>query len=202
MLIPRSSECIHCSNIMSLLSKIDCKLAELAKAEYNNVIYALNKCVQDTQIGDLLNYKRILTYKAANQNYACEFTVNMIASKIALYGLKDCSCAKYGRFVDDYTNNSAGTTTTSYPPQSTTTTSTTININSPLSFYYGIPICLYGYGNDCYDVCNGFNPIECTTFYVSPLCAVNLSIGCILYLDNLYTTPADRKSTRLNSSHT
>ena len=97
MLIPRSSECIHCSNIMSLLSKIDCKLAELAKAEYNNVIYALNKCVQDTQIGDLLNYKRILTYKAANQNYACEFTVNMIASKIALYGLKDCSCAKYGR---------------------------------------------------------------------------------------------------------
>ena len=126
MLPPRPSECIQCSNILSLISKIDCKLAELAKAQYNNVIFALNKCVQDAQIGDLLNYKRILTYKAANENYACEFTVNMIASKIALYSLNDCPCNEYGSGTGGGTATATPTTTAYVPPaQTTTTTSTT-----------------------------------------------------------------------------
>lgn len=114
MLSPRLSECIGCSNVLSLISKIDCKLGELAKIEYNNVIFALNNPVQGSQIWDLLNYKRILTYKACNPDYACEFSVNMIASRVALYSLYDCSCNQY--------KTASGSTTTQYvPPISITT---------------------------------------------------------------------------------
>lgn len=84
MLSPRPLDCVQCSNALSLISKIDCKLAELAKAEYNNIIFALNKCIQDVQIGDLLNYKRILTYKSVNPDYACEVSVNAIASRVKI----------------------------------------------------------------------------------------------------------------------
>jgi len=131
MLSPRPSDCVQCSNALSLISTIDCKLAELAKAEYNNIIFALNKCVQDVQIGDLLNYKRILSYKAVNPSYACEFTVNTIASRIALYSLKDCPCNEFGSGTGGGTATATPTTTAYVPPSPTTsTTSTTTSSTS------------------------------------------------------------------------
>jgi hypothetical protein len=90
-------------------------------------------------------------------------------------------------------NQPTTSTTTSSTTTTSTTTTTTVNINSNLSFYYGIPICLVGGGDmSCSTACFLFNAGEypCVTFYVSPLCSVGLSVGCILYLDNTYTTQA------------
>jgi hypothetical protein len=84
MLSPRLSECLACSNISTLLCEIDETLARLAKIEYNNVIFSLNKPFNGEMMMDLLNYKRILTYKLCNCDYAGDYSINMIASRIKL----------------------------------------------------------------------------------------------------------------------
>ncbi len=58
---------------------------------------------------DLLNYKRILEYKLINSNYACDYSVTMIASKIKLITLgckTKCPCS---------TGPTLTTTTTAVP---------------------------------------------------------------------------------------
>ena len=65
-----------------LLADIDCKLTELAKNEYNNIIYSLNYPVPGTVIGDLLNYKRILVFKYCSPEYASCYSVEQIASRV------------------------------------------------------------------------------------------------------------------------
>ena len=84
MLTPKLNNCIDCTSIPALLSDIDCKLTEMAKSQYNNIVFALNKQINDVAISDLLNYKRILTYKYCNSEYTDGFTVQNIASKIKL----------------------------------------------------------------------------------------------------------------------
>jgi hypothetical protein len=84
MLSPRLTECLECSNIASLLSEIDCKLTQLAKDEYNNIVFSLNRPIKGIAINDLLNYKRILTHRLCNPDYACHFTTNKIASRVKL----------------------------------------------------------------------------------------------------------------------
>lgn len=84
MLSPRLSECIECSNISVLLCDIDHKLAELANIQYNNIVFALNKPFPEEVMSDLLNYKRILMYRTCNCDYAGNFSVNQIGSKIKL----------------------------------------------------------------------------------------------------------------------
>jgi len=88
MLSPRLTNCLECSDIHSLLSDIDCKLFELAKDLYNNTVFDLNRKIPDNAILDLLNYKRILTFKLCNENYARRYTVNMIASRVKLLKFK------------------------------------------------------------------------------------------------------------------
>ena len=88
MLSPRLTDCVDCSTIPALLSDIDCKLTELAKTEYNNIVFSLNQPIKDCVIWDLLNYKRILTYKLCNPEYACGYSVKMIASKVKLLKFK------------------------------------------------------------------------------------------------------------------
>lgn len=84
MFLPRLNNCVDCTTIPSLLNNIDCKMTELAKNQYNNTIFMLNYPVPSTVFSDLINYKRILTYKYCNPNYACAFTVENIASRIKL----------------------------------------------------------------------------------------------------------------------
>jgi hypothetical protein len=88
MLTPRLINYPTCGTIPVLLADIDCRLAELANNLYNNLIYALNKPVPATTMIDLLNYKRILTYKFCNENYAASYTVEMIASKVKILKYK------------------------------------------------------------------------------------------------------------------
>jgi hypothetical protein len=84
MLQPRLNNCVDCTSIPSLLEDIDCKLTEMAKSQYNNIVFALNKRVNTGAINDLLNYKRILTYRYCNPNYAVPFTIEQIVSKIKI----------------------------------------------------------------------------------------------------------------------
>ena len=82
MLNPRLTNCVDCNTIPSLLKEIDCKLTELAKNEYNNIVFILNRKIDGDVISSLLNYKRILTYKFCNIDYASCYSVTDIASRI------------------------------------------------------------------------------------------------------------------------
>ena len=84
MLYPRLTNCVDCSSVPVLLADIDCKLTDLANNEYNNIVYELNWPVLGTVIWDLLNYKRILTYKYCSPEYAPCFSVEQIASRVKL----------------------------------------------------------------------------------------------------------------------
>jgi len=84
MLQPRLTNCIECASIHTLLKDIDCKLTDLAKQEYNNIIFSMTNYLPGPVIVDLLNYKRILTYKYCNPDYARAFTVRQIASRVKL----------------------------------------------------------------------------------------------------------------------
>jgi hypothetical protein len=88
MLSPRLTDCVACSTIPALLCDIDKKLNELSANLYNNVVYLLNQPVPASAILDLLNYKRILTYKYCNPDYASKYTVEMIASRVKLLKFK------------------------------------------------------------------------------------------------------------------
>ena len=82
MLSPRLTNCPECSDIPSLLKKIDCKLAELGNSLYNNISYMLNQPIPAGDILQLIAYRRILSYKYINPNYAHRFSVNAIASRV------------------------------------------------------------------------------------------------------------------------
>lgn len=88
MLSPRLTNCAECTTITALLGDIDCKIAEMAKKLYNNTIFALNQPIQSIVMMDLLHYRRILTYKYCNSDYAEDYTVDMIASRIKLLKYK------------------------------------------------------------------------------------------------------------------
>ena len=82
MLQPRLTNCIECASIPVLLQDIDCKLTELAKIQYNNIIFSMNYSLACSPIGELLNYRRILTYKYCNPDYARHYSVQRIASRV------------------------------------------------------------------------------------------------------------------------
>lgn len=84
----RFGDCVNCSTISALLTDIDCKLTELGKVLYNNTIFALNQPLQASVFTDLLNYKRILTYRLCNDEYALPYTLEQIASKVKLLKFK------------------------------------------------------------------------------------------------------------------
>jgi hypothetical protein len=88
MLSPRLTNCAECADINSLINEIDCRVADLANVLYNNTIFMLNKSFNYEVMSDLLNYRRILTYKVCNPDYAGHYTVNMIASKIKILKFK------------------------------------------------------------------------------------------------------------------
>ena len=66
------SQLTTCSgdNISSLLNKIDCKLVKLGTALYGNSVYLMNNTVSAVDMIDLLTYKRILTFRQVNPQYA------------------------------------------------------------------------------------------------------------------------------------
>lgn len=88
MLSPRLTNCPECASIPALIADIDCKLAQLGNNLYNNIVFMLNQPVPGGVMLDLINYRRILTYKYCNPDYAAPYTVNMIASRVKLLKYK------------------------------------------------------------------------------------------------------------------
>ncbi len=84
MITPKLTACKNCADILPLIDEIDCKIFEASLLAYNNIIFGLNLYINQTVIWDLLTYRRILMYKNSNPDYACNFSVNMIANKIKL----------------------------------------------------------------------------------------------------------------------
>jgi hypothetical protein len=82
MLYPRLTTCSECSNILTLLDKIDCKLAKLGSALYGNITLMLNNNVSAITIIDLLNYKRILTLRQVNPDYCKDYSIDKMTSRI------------------------------------------------------------------------------------------------------------------------
>lgn len=114
MLLPRLTTCSECTDISTLLCKIDCKLAEFGKILYGNVVFMLNSSISADTLIDLLNYKRILTFKQINTDYCVDYTVDMIASKVRrlTVGAVCTSCAGVENFSITTTTTSTSLTTT------------------------------------------------------------------------------------------
>ena len=80
--------CSEYDSIPALLDDIDCKLAQEANSLYNNLVFMLNERVPASILIDLMTYKRILQYKYVNPDYASEFSIAKIASKIKILKYK------------------------------------------------------------------------------------------------------------------
>jgi hypothetical protein len=78
------NNCTDCTSIPALVKSIDTKLAKIAKDQYNNIIYELNKNVSGEVAFDLLTYKQILYNRVCNPDYAIQFSIDRIASKIKI----------------------------------------------------------------------------------------------------------------------
>jgi len=81
-------DCSICAGIPQLLEDIDCKIKELSVDLYNNIIYALNHPVKWETLSDLIIYRRILTYRQYNEDYALPYTDEQIASKVKILKFK------------------------------------------------------------------------------------------------------------------
>ena len=84
MLSPRLTNCVECENISNLIAEIDCKLTTLSMSLYNSMTLMINKPIDQWVYNNLLNYKRILMYKQVNPDYAKQYSINKIASKVKL----------------------------------------------------------------------------------------------------------------------
>lgn len=82
MLISKVSHCDECENILLLLSKIDCKLAQLGNIKYNNISYMLGNNEGICIIPKLLIYKRILLYKYKNPKYLKNWCLSIIMDAV------------------------------------------------------------------------------------------------------------------------
>lgn len=131
MLSPRLTNCIECSTIPNLIENIDCKLAETATSLYYNTIYMLNRPVDGNVMIDLLNYRRILTFKYCNPDYGnsntCDHPITMgdIISRVKILTL---NCKRPDCTSTTTTTCPPTTTTTSSTSTSSTTTTTTTNL--------------------------------------------------------------------------
>ena len=82
MLYPKQFKCSDCGNINNLIASIDCQLAKLANNMYNNIVFMLNKYISSTDVFDLIQYRRILYYKQINPDYASDYSINQIATRV------------------------------------------------------------------------------------------------------------------------
>lgn len=95
MLNPKLTNCVDCSTVETLLKKIDVKIFNISRDMYNNLAFMLNKKISGEYLNDLLQYKRILTYKYYNSEYISKYTLEMISNKVKLLTVgaqENCLC--------------------------------------------------------------------------------------------------------------
>lgn len=159
MLSPRLTNCPECSDIPSLLKKIDCKLAELGNNLYNNISYMLNKPVPADDITQLIGYRRILMYKRINPSYVQDYSVAMIASRVirlTVGCVSRCNtpepCIEESCDITIVPNPTSTTTSTTLVPITTTTsssTSTSTSSSTTTTTTTGAPVTIYSYVTTC-----------------------------------------------------
>lgn len=112
MLSIKVTSCRDCQLISKLLGAINCQLAKMANNLYLNMAYMLDRPVEGCTISTLLHYKRILTYKANNEDWGDErYTIEKISNQVRKI-TAGCDCC------DELT--------TGTDPTTTTTTTTTV----------------------------------------------------------------------------
>jgi len=113
MLNIRLTSCSECSQIPTLLLKIDCKLAEMSKVLYQNLVFMLNKKFNACDIETLLVLKRILEHRVCNPEYTCKFSLEQIAGKVNMLTSGCCTCDKNNR-KGEITTTTTTTTASCY----------------------------------------------------------------------------------------
>lgn len=92
---------------------------------YLNLIYMLDRPVNTCTMSSLMHYKRILTYKNCNPDWACQISLEKLVSRVH-YLTHNCRCCDSQAFdVTTTTTTTIGSTTTTTTTSFTTTTSTT-----------------------------------------------------------------------------
>lgn len=164
MLSPRLTNCVECTTIPVLINEIDCKIAQLAGNLYNNVVFMLNQPVPANVMIDLLNYRRILTFKYCNPDYAGCFTVPMIASKVKILTVNNkpmvrpsCGTTTTTSSSSSTTTSTSSTTTTTSTSSSTTTTTTTDPYYYYVANQYLCPDCEHVTGTNV--IIKGSTPV-------------------------------------------
>lgn len=117
MLSIKVRNCRECTLVSKLIDSINCQLAKMANNLYLNIAYMLDKPVEGCKMSALLHYKRILTYKGCNADWASDYSVDDIASRVNFLtvGCKCCDASSSGELTTT-------TTTTTIAPTTTTTT--------------------------------------------------------------------------------
>lgn len=101
MLSIKVTNCRDCAQASKLIDSIDCQLAKMANNLYMNISYMLDKPVEASSMSALLHYKRILTFKTCNADWASDYSVTDIASRINFLtvGCKCCDQASSGELT-------------------------------------------------------------------------------------------------------
>ena len=93
MLSIKVTNCRECALVSNLIDSIDCQLAKMANNLYLNIAYMLDKPVEACTMSTLLHYKRILTFKSCNADWASNYSVDDIASIINFLTI-GCKCCE------------------------------------------------------------------------------------------------------------
>lgn len=159
MLNIKLTNCRECALASKLIDAIDCQLAKMANNLYLNIAYMLDKPVEGCIISALLHYKRILTFKSCNEDWASDYSISDIASRINFLTV-GCKCCD---------QHSSGEITT-------TTTTTTIALTA------------FNAGTTLFVQCSAITEPETITLYHNGI-ELYPDIGDIVYEDSLGTIP-------------
>ena len=117
MLSIKVTHCRDCALAFKLLDSINCQVAKMANNLYLNIAYMLDKPVEGCKMSTLIHYKRILTYKSCNADWASDYSVDDIASRVNFLTV-GCKCCG----AESSKELTTTTTTTTVAPTTTTTT--------------------------------------------------------------------------------
>lgn len=93
MLSIKLTNCRECALVSRLIDSIDCQLAKMANNLYHNIAFMLDRPVEASNMSTLLHYKRILMYKSCNEDWASDYSINDIASRINFLTV-NCKCCE------------------------------------------------------------------------------------------------------------
>lgn len=103
MLSIKLTNCRECGTASNLIDMINCQLAKMANNLYLNMAFMLDNPVEGCKMSTLLHYKRILIYKSCNEDWACDYSIEQIASRVNFLtaGCKCCGAKSSGELPEN-----------------------------------------------------------------------------------------------------